>query len=314
MTNVKSKSESSPLRERIILLVLGSVLSLGGKFLIDKAIESRTLPVIVKDLYQPDLSSFPPELRQQVYAVPVKYSLQHKGGAAAKNVAILVRSSTALPSSELKFSSDSEPHQAVQTDPNTIRVEIPTLRPSASVSFQMATTVSNTVSITEISDEANFLTTAQFTQKALSSDELTKVALISLGAVVWVAVLGTMVLVLLNLKKWWLEIETDGVSEKMRNRILGIIVGLMIYNTVMSAFGVFGGFLPLPRIPFDGILYGFLLFILFTRYKAIDNWLSSKTKGPANETNSTPEGKLSGALSLGADKHPPTASSQSGAS
>ena len=74
----------------VVSVVVGSVLTLIGKPYIDQKIQERKVPVLVKEIYKPDVSGLPEEIQRQVTLLPVKYTLEHKVGGSAKNLTIFI--------------------------------------------------------------------------------------------------------------------------------------------------------------------------------------------------------------------------------
>ena len=143
------------MREKLIVAVVsalvGSLITLGGMWGI-RSME-RNVPVLEKDVYRFDISRLSPEFQRRVTALPVKYTLRHKAGGTAKNVTIFLNSNSAVTPSELIFDKWCEYYKSVQVDSNSIRIDIPSVRPSGIVMFEILTEAKNEIQFRERVEE-----------------------------------------------------------------------------------------------------------------------------------------------------------------
>ena len=81
--------------------------------------------------------------------------------------------------------------------------------------------------------------------------------------------------------------ESGASLPELRRRLIVVIVVLIIYNVVLGSFGPLGGMVPAPRIPFRDLTAAFLLYLLITRYKLIEGWLTARKE--SNPAGGKPE-------------------------
>jgi len=282
------------MREKIIIVVMSAVLALGGNYAFQIILREQAKPVLLKDVYRPDLSNLPQQIQQQVPLVPIKYSLKHNGGNVAKNLTIWIKSDSNLAIVELRFTPDSEVYQCTQSDPRSIKVDVPKIRPNGFVSFDMMTSVNNQVNFTELSEDAEVLTLKEFEarmQKTSITQVISIVGIIA-GIVLWVLLIYIACIVLWRTGKWWQDMESGISRPELKKRLIVFIVALLMYNVAVSSLGPVSGFLPVPRLSFESLFYAFLLYLLITRYKLLDDWLYSKKRiAPRPKTKTKKESR-----------------------
>jgi hypothetical protein len=253
-----------------------AIVSIFLTYAIQQLIEAKGRPVLVKEVIQTDLSSLSADVQRQILLVPVTYTLRHSAGAAAQNVTISIKTDTIVSIADLKFSSESEDHQCSSPDPHTIKVNVPIIRPGGLVNMQLLTTATNQIKFSELSSNAQFTTTKGGVEVQQKKQTFLKYTLFGVGAVIWLTVIFTIIYIILRTKKSWQEMETNTTAPEIKKPLIILIVAIYIYNLILNSFGVLGPWLPAPRISFDDLISAFLFYLLITRYKLIEKWISAK--------------------------------------
>jgi hypothetical protein len=269
------KTFLSFVQKKLLVPILISLFSIVGAYVVQQIVLAREKPVLKKDVIRTDLAGLSPEIRQQITLLPINYSLQNNSHAPAKNVTIFIKSDSLVSIPDLKFSQESEDHQLSFPDVHEFKVNVPTIRPGGLVSFQIITTASNNIAFSELADNAQIVTpTTIEAQKEKST--LVELGIIALAIFVWFPVLTILIYVFWKTGKSWQEIETGTNHPEFRKRLIILIVALYIYNDlILGSFGPIGMWLPLPRINFLELIYAFIFYLLVTRYKLIENWISA---------------------------------------
>ena len=263
------------MKDKIIVAVVTCLLTLVGNFALQRFIQEKAKPLLVKDVYRTDLSGLPKEVQQQIPLVPIKYSLQHKSGAAAHNVTILIKNDGLLSMTDLKFSPESEDHQFSVVDPHTFKIDIPTIRPNGLVSFQIIVPVTSQITITELAESGQFVTAKELeTQKQKTS--IYEIAMVVSGVALWLAFVSWIGVLIWKVGKWWRDNGTAATPDELKSRMIFLITVLFIYEIATGSLGPLSAFLPVPHISFSEIIDAFILYFLVTRYKLIEEWLSTK--------------------------------------
>jgi hypothetical protein len=269
------------LRKATIPVAVAAV-TLVGQYFISKKLQERAKPILVKDVYSPDLSTLPAEIQKQVPLIPVRYSLRHYSGGTAHNISILVKGTAAIPSTSIHFSDDSEGYSLAQTATNLVTINVAQIRHNGYVNFDFMKSVTNDVAFSERSEDAVILTPGAAEQQKQRNVLYINLA-IGACVVIWVTVVSLAVAFIWRLKRWWLEFEGDAPDAIFRKRIMLFVIVIISYNVLVASLGLLAGFLPIPRISTDEIFGGVILYLLLTRYKLIVKWLESHTKGDAVE-------------------------------
>lgn len=100
--------------------------------------------------------------------------------------------------------------------------------------------------------------------------------IIAIAILIWLPVLSVLIYVFWKTGKSWQEIETGNNQLEFRKQLIIFIVALYIYSDlIVASFGPVGMWLPLPRINFLELIYAFIFYLLVTRYKLIESWVSA---------------------------------------
>jgi len=264
------------LSKKLLVPVLVAVLTLAGNYGIQQLIQAKGRAVLSKDVNRTDLSSLPPDVQKQISFISVNYSLQHRAGGPAQKVTILIKNDALVQIADLKFSTDSEDHQVSLVDPHTVRVDVPTIRPGGFVNFQLLTTPANQIKFSELSDNAQIVP-LKGVEAEQHKNTLIEYCVITAAVIAWVALLSSIIVMIWRTKKTWQEMEGSTTESGLRKGLILLIVILFIYNTVLSSFSLFGAWLPVPRISFTDLTSAFIFYLVVTRYKLVEAWLTAKT-------------------------------------
>ena len=284
------------MKKKIILATVTCLLTLLGNYWLTYFVQEKAKPVLVKDIYLTDLSGLPPELQKQIPLVPIKYSLQHKSGAVAQNLTVLIKSDLLLSISDLKFSVESEDHQFGMVDSQTFKINIPAIRPNGQVSFQIIVPASSKITFTELAQNAQIVF-AKDLESQKQKNSIYETCMIVAAILLWVAFIVWVSFLVWRIGKWWRDKEGAATPDEVKNKVVYLIAILFIYQVATGSLGPFSGFLPVPHIPFSDIISAFILYFLVTRHKLIETWLSTK-----KSVDSTPENKGANSTVQKADK------------
>jgi hypothetical protein len=264
------------LPKKLLVPVVTVMLTLAGNYGVNQLIQAKGKAVLSKDVIKTDLSSLPTQVQQQIPLIPITYSLQHRAGGPAQKVTIFVKSDTLLSIADLKFSMESEDRQISSPDLHTIKVDVPTIRPDGLVSFQIITTPSNQIKFSELSENAR-ITTLKGVEVEKRKTLFVEYCLSAVGILLWLTIVVTVGFTIWRARKWWQGMETGIAPPKLKERLIILIIILLVYDSVLSSFGPFGGFIPVPRISFNDLTAAFLFYLLVTRYRLIENWILAAT-------------------------------------
>lgn len=275
----------------IISVVVGSLLTLFGQPFINEKIQEKRVPILVKEVYRPDISGLSAELQKQVTILPVKYTIEHKVGGTAKNLTISINSDSPIRSSELRFSERSEGYSLRQITEKSIKIDVPVIRPpDGIVTFELLTGVNNKLQFQELAEEGKILTTESFAAENKKSN-LLAIAVIAVIIVLWGALVTILVTIFRRIGAHWrnMEIAAEKASNDIREPLVKLMIILIVYDLIVGSLGPVGGFLPVPRLSFTEMFYAFCLYLLITRYKLIEAVLQKNTEKNVQEDNSTEE-------------------------
>lgn len=274
----------------ILVALLSATLTQIGNFVVPQLVQSKGKPILLKSVTRTDLSGLPQAVRSQIGLVPITYTLQHSAGAAAQNVTISLKSDSLLQINDIKFTPESENHQFSSADLNTLKINVPTIRPGGLVSFQLLTTATNQIKISELADNAQFITGKEGADAQKQKTIYIEYVLVSIGVMIWLALLCTLIVVVVRTGKSWREIETSTAPPEIRKQLIVLIVAIYIYGLLLGSLGPLGVWLPAPRISFNELISAFLFYLLVTRYKLIENWLLAKGEnGSASSKPAKPD-------------------------
>ena len=145
------------MREKIIIALISiigtAIITLIGTPYIEQKLQEKRVPVLVSGVYRPDISGLSATVQSQVTLLPVKYSLMHQTGGTAKNVTVFLESDSNITPEKFIFDKESEKFTYSQQDRNTIRIDIPSVRPGGFVSFEVLTEPHNEIRTREIAAE-----------------------------------------------------------------------------------------------------------------------------------------------------------------
>ena len=176
---------------------------------------------------------------------------------------------------DLNFSRESEDHQLSLPDPHEFKVNVPTIRPGGLVGFQIMTTASNNITFTQLADNAQIVT-SRGAEAQKQKYTLLEIGIVAAVVFFWLPVIAILVRVFWQAGKSWQAIETYTSQPDIRIRLIVLIIILYIYkNVILGSVGIFQAWLPLPRISFDELIRTFLLYLLVTRYRLIEDWISA---------------------------------------
>jgi len=265
-------------QKKLLAPSLVALFSIVGTCLVQQWILTKAQPVLKKDIIQTDLSGLSPEVRKQITLLPINYFLQNNSHAPAQHVTITIKSDNLISASDLKFSQDSEDHQLIYADPHEFKVNIPTIRPGGTVGFQIIAPPNINITFSELSDNALFETQKGALLHAEKEQTSRMVlAIIAVVVLVWLPVLSVLIYVFVKVGRAWKETDTATEHPDFRKQLIVLIVGLYIYDDlIIGSLGMLGPWLPLPRIRFGELISAFVLYLIVTRYKLIENWLSAK--------------------------------------
>jgi hypothetical protein len=265
---------------KLLAPILVAIFSIVGTCLVQQWILTKAQPVLKKDVIQIDLSGLSPEIKKQITLAPINYSLQNNSHALARNVTITIRSDNLISAADLKFSQDSEDHQFTYADPHEFKVNIPSIRPGGFVGFQILAPPNIHITFSELSDNALFETQTGVLKNAEQEKNLLEIwVIVSAIVLIWLPVLSFLIYVFIKVGKTWKESETATEQKDFRKQLIILIVGLYIYDDlVIGSLGMLGPWLPLPRIRFDELISAFVLYLIVTRYRLVENWLIAKTE------------------------------------
>jgi hypothetical protein len=252
----------------IIVSIISVLATLIGKPAIEAKFRESQAPVLVKEIDKPDFSGLPNDLQKQITVLPIRYTLENKTGGTARNVTVFINSSASVTLPEVKFNAVSEPYNITQTNPNSLRIEVPAIRPAGTISFDLLAAPDSKVEFKELAAEGKIESKESF------ASQEKKFTIFTIGAIagvliLWLSLLIVAIFAFVKIGARWRQMEgTDtGIN---RNQLIGLFIIATVYNMVVDSTGPFGAFLPLPHIYFTNLFYTFLLYLLITRYKLIE--------------------------------------------
>jgi hypothetical protein len=274
----------------IVSVVVGSLLTLLGQPFINEKIQEKRVPILVKEVYRPDISGLSAELQKRVTILPVKYTIENKVGGTAKNLTISINSDSPVRSSELRFGDRSEAYSLRQITENTIKIDVPLIRPGGIITFELLTGVNNNLRFQELAEEGKILTTESFAVENKKSN-LPVIAVIAIVIVLWAALVTIVLTLFRRIGTRWrnMEIGDEKASNDIREPLVKLIIILIVYDLVVGSLGPISGFLPVPRLSFTEMFYAFCLYLLITRYKLIEAVLRKLPEKTAEERSSSEE-------------------------
>lgn len=262
---------------KLLSHLIVAAVSILGTFALQQYAATKGRPILVKQVIRTDLSSLTQDVRRQIGFVPITYSLQNNSKATAQNVTIFGKSETALSVANVKFEEESEDHRPTSVDLREFKIDVPTIRPGGFVNFQILTTATNDITFTERSDNAIFESPAAAgtdaeKQKATLLERLG----IAAAVFIWLPVIIGLVYYCCKLTQTWQEIDNNSEKPEYRKNLIVLISAFYIYtNIILGALGPVGMWVPLPRISFEELLWAFLFYLLVTRHKLLDRWLTT---------------------------------------
>jgi len=283
-------------RDAIVSVLVPFLVIVVAAFLyptVQMQLAAKAEPLLVRDEYIPDVSTLDPEVREQIAIVPFKYTLRHARGGPAEEITIHVASNNPLPLSSLRFTPTSEATRPRQVDESSVRIDVPVIRPRADVTFEVMTPSDSTFEVSELANNAEVLSLQQLgprtEENASGTDALPFQALAGLVVIVWAGFILVAILVIRHVGKGWREMDrsTSEAQHRTRSLLIRLILGIMLYNLILGSFGMARLFVPLPGVSFNTLFFAFAFYLLVTRYRFIDHWLSRT----ADQTEGQGEGK-----------------------
>ena len=258
----------------VVVAVISCILSVSGTLGTQQYILLQSKPNLKKDVVKPDLSGLSPEVKKQITLIPINYSLQNISRSAAQNITIFVRSDTVLNIPDLKFSQESEDYQVSMPDPHELKITAPSIRPNGLLSVQILTPADNSITFSELSDNATIVTSKNAQPSQNGKNALLVWLVVGFGILIWLPILCILIYLFVQIGKYWRTMESDAIQPEIRNRIIILLIAFYIYDDiVIGSTGMFQAWLPLPRINFAELTSIFVFYLIVTRYKLLEEWL-----------------------------------------
>ena len=259
---------------KLAIPAIVAVISILGTLLTQQYLQVKAKPNLRKDILRTDLSGLTPDIRKQIGLVPINYTLQNISRSTAQNVSVFVKADSLLTIQDLKFSQESEDHQVGMADPHAFKINAPSIRPNGLLSFQILTTASNNLTFSELSDNANFITTKGSEATQSTGNSYFGWAVVLFVVLLWLPIIGILVYVFWQAGKVWRNLETSETPPEIKTKLIVLLIALYIYDSlIIGSTSILQAWLPLPRIRFDELISIFLLYLLITRYRLVEQWI-----------------------------------------
>lgn len=274
----------------VVSVCVGTLLALFGKPYIEQKIQERKVPILLKKIYRTDITGLSEELQRKITVLPVKYTLEHKVGGSAKNLTIYMRSETSISPSELSFGEKFEDYITKQVDKNSIKIDIPTVRPGGIITFELLTGINNKIQFQELVEVGKIHSEESYKVQDKQFEYLIIVGIV-LFVIIWGSVIIIIIYGVLKVRVYWrnMELSPDRTSGNIRGPLITLMIIIILYNLIQNSLGAVSGFLPLPYISFGSLFYAFSLYLLITRYKLIEDVLKKIVGKDTHEDKSLDE-------------------------
>jgi hypothetical protein len=251
-----------------------ALLTIIGTLLAQQFLLSKEKPNLKREIIRTDLSGLSPDVKKQIALVPINYSLQNTSRSAAQNVSVFVKSDSLLTIADLKFTQESEDHQISMPDPHELKVNAPSIRPNGILSFQILTTANNNMNFSELADNANIITSKGAVAGQNGNTTLLAWGVVGFVVLIWLPIISILIYLFWQVGKIWRNLETSVTPPEIRNKLIILLVALYIYDDlVIGSTSILQAWLPLPRIRFGELISVFLLYLIITRYRLIEEWI-----------------------------------------
>jgi hypothetical protein len=276
--------------KKLSIPAIVAVFSIVGTLLSQQFLLAKAKPSLKREIVRTDLSGLSPEVKKQIGLVPINYSVQNISRSTAQNVSIFAKSDSALAIADLKFSQESEDHQISAPDPRELKITAASIRPNGVVSFQILTSASNTINFSELSDNADIITSKAEAEKQTGNKSFLAWGIGTFFVLIYLPVVSGLIYLFWQIGKSWRNLETSTTPAEIRTKLIVVLVALYIYNDlIIGSTAVLQAWLPLPRINFEELTSMFILYLVATRYKLVEEWL--KIKIEAGKSQSVPPTK-----------------------
>lgn len=266
MSNGETSTQTSWILT-IIGAVLGSVLTIVGQPYINEKFEERKTPQLVKETISHNLNYLPNDVKEQITIVSTRYSLENVSGGTAEDITITITSDSNFPDKAIVINPQSEKYQLNSTDHKIKKIEVPNIRPSGIVSFEITHNPQNHISISEVIRTGVILSSDATRQDGDNS--WWQYVLLLLFIFFWVGLIWLFYISLSKGAKYFLSLdkgEEIEVNENFRSKFSVILVAILCINLLA---GMNLGLIDIPHIPIRDIFYALVIYILVINYKSL---------------------------------------------
>lgn len=265
-----SEEQSKRLRNGILIALIGalfgSILTIFGQPYINRLFEEAKIPNLLKESGQANIKGLPKDIQGQIAFITTDYSLSHIDGGTAEQITITISSSDSISLESISIDPISESNSVNQINERIIKIEIPEIRPSGKISFEITHSPESQILINEI------LKSGEISETEFKSyDSGLKwwgYLLIGAGIMLIIGIMWLIYSTLSTGAKYLVSLESPETenSEVAKSKIASIIIIVLAFN-FLSMFDL--GIVDIPRIPISDFFYALMIYLLFTNFKAI---------------------------------------------
>jgi hypothetical protein len=263
-----------------VAAVVGGAFSEVVKPYIEQKLKEKEGPVLTKTVDVPDLKRLPKDIQTQVALIPIEYRLAHRSGGTAKKITVSITGSEKIDPSQVQVNSQTEHGDIQKIDDKAVKVEIPSLRPNASLSIRLLTLPSNEVKFSQAVEEGSIVEGANF-QASGGYSYGWEVGLILGVFILWCAVvIGVLYFAGRLIGKLLVREDGHGGGAHgivSQNKAIQFLMIILIYNFMRNmSFMEMGEILGiLPAINMQDIFFVVMLYYFITRFHLFDHSLLS---------------------------------------
>ena len=272
MTEQRDSSFKNGIIIALVGAVIGALVTIVGQPYINRIFEEAKTPKLLREYHQTKIESLPDSVKSQISLITTRYSLIHTGGGSAEQVTITITSLNKIPLRGIVIDPSSEPNSINEINDNIMKIEVPAIRPTGKLFFEITHSPKNQIKIDEIA-KIGEIVSSNFNSPG-PSREWWRYILIGLFLFFWIGIIGFGYWALNKGAMYLISLESisdKNVAEPSRSKIATIIVVVLTLN-IISKLDL--GVIDLPYIPISDIFYAVLLYLIVTNYRALKSLLS----------------------------------------
>lgn len=255
----------------IISVVIGSFITIFGQPYVNDYFESSKTPILLKELHQTNIDNLPNDVKKQITLVTTRYNLRQIQGGTAEHLTIKVTSSDTLLVSNLIVDKKSEANKLLDISETFKKIEVDSIRPNGSLSFEVTHSPSNLITIEEIAKLGMIIESE--IEQIDDSFRWWEYLLIIMISVIFPACIVLGLFFFLNKVVNYFYLLESGQSKADYSSLAWIIAIITIFCILSKIKGF-----PLPEIHVSELFYAVMLFIVISNYKKIKNIIDNQLK------------------------------------